>query len=265
MSNDEPRASERPTEGILAALKGTQTSVRSLSLFGYVASALLTVAGLWMAMAMLLEGTPAGVALMLLCVGLAWLYLLPAARHLGRYASAIDVALRTPEEFAAVEKALLHQKSFWKFAATMVLAAVPAVLAVIGLRQLDQSIGHNRDMRTMTSMRSIAGAVEAYAKEKGDYPSSTGTIDDLAKLLEGTYIKQLPRTDGWGNSFEYELEDCDGTACRSYLILSVGSDGFLSKGDVSHYNRGGLETTTGYGNDIVWHNGRWIYAPVGFH
>ena len=48
--------------------------------------------------------------------------------------------------------------------------------------------------RTMSDIRTIATAVEAFATDENKYPQAS----ELKKALEPTYVKELPVKDGWG-------------------------------------------------------------------
>jgi type II secretory pathway pseudopilin PulG len=136
------------------------------------------------------------------------------------------------------------------FAILMVggLASVAAVNAY-GANQ------RSRSKRAMADMRTIATAWEARAEELHQYnaagsavtvpaiPSSSGinggssafTLqytfgpDALAPMLEPTYIKVFPRTDGWGNAWQFATDEPfprgNSAPAQIYLIRSAGANG----------------------------------------
>src|SRR5215212_3343653 len=53
--------------------------------------------------------------------------------------------------------------------------------------------------KTMSDMRSIATAAEAYATDQDDSTYPRGDWSALEKALTPTYIKELPKTDLWGH------------------------------------------------------------------
>ena len=127
----EYRASAGPprdmlTAGMIEALKGTKPWVRFMSILGFLVAVLMILAALGMGAFgawRITAGGPEGYMLAgmaVLYLVLAILYIYPS-RFLFRYASAIGEALAAPSKAAAVERALVHQKSFWKFVGIMVL------------------------------------------------------------------------------------------------------------------------------------------------
>ena len=114
------------TAGMLEALKGTKPWVRFVSILGFLVAILMVLAALGMGgfgVYRITAGGPEGYML----AGMAVLYLVFAilyiypSRFLFRYASAIGEALAAPSKSAAVERALVQQKSFWKFVGIMIL------------------------------------------------------------------------------------------------------------------------------------------------
>jgi|ERR1051325_2220433 type II secretory pathway pseudopilin PulG len=99
---------------------------------------------------------------------------------------------------------------------------------------------------TMSDMRSIATAIEAYATDHNRYPDAKD-IADVAKAVQPMYIRSTPLRDAWGNNFRIESN------ASGYRIVSCGSDGVC-------------DTTTwavpakdlGYSADAVTQNGKMI-------
>jgi hypothetical protein len=73
---------------------------------------------------------------------------------------------------------------------------------------------------TMSDLRSLATAVEAYAVDNTSYPAAA-TLAALIPMIEPTYIRKAPAVDAWGNAYVY-VPSADG---RSYRLISGGSDG----------------------------------------
>ena len=69
---------------------------------------------------------------------------------------------------------------------------------------------------TMADMRTIATALEARATDTNEYPDAV--FEQLEELLAPTYIKTLPKLDGWGTPFVY-VGNGD-----HYRIVSAGAD-----------------------------------------
>ena len=118
--------------------------------------------------------------------------------------------------------------------------------------------------RTMSDMRALATAIEAYQTDQQDetYPQAA----DLAGLktqLKGISISQkFPEKDMWGHAYEYVVS----TDRRHYRIVSAGADGIfewdsrkidiISGGNSSMRYRDHLE------DDIIWQDGAFIQLPV---
>ena len=109
-----------------------------------------------------------------------------------------------------------------------------AVLAVIGFRTsaltasptaLYVPSDAERARWTMSDMRSLATAVEAYAVDHKAYPS-TATFEAVIALIQPSYMRKAPATDAWGHAYVY-VPSQDG---RSYRLVSAGSDGTTDPG-----------------------------------
>ena len=142
------------------------------------------------------------------------------------------------------------------FAGGVVLVAIIGILAAIAIPNLLTATQRAKQKRTVADIRSISGALEAYASEKDHYPAGT-TMDDLVPELSPVYMKAVPRLDGWGTSIRYECWPAG--ACVSYALGSGGRDKTFEHGSLQEY---GPETsTTNFDNDLVLSNGKFVQAP----
>ena len=117
--------------------------------------------------------------------------------------------------------------------------------------------------RTMSDMRSIATAAEAYATDENRYPVAAD-MDALEKVLSPTYIRKLPKKDVWGNEYAWVVSP-DG---QTYRLASAGSDGIFdwdsrrvadkAKDADSDVPLKVLEPLT---TDILFENGVFIQLP----
>ena len=64
----------------------------------------------------------------------------------------------------------------------------------------------SRQKKTMSSLRFVVTAVEAYAVDHGEFPEAA-TVEELVSLLTPDYVKTLPTVDGWGWPLEYYRVD----------------------------------------------------------
>jgi hypothetical protein len=131
----------------------------------------------------------------------------------------------------------------------------------------------SRQKRTMVDIRSIATAWEARATAVNSYSVSVlqsshpvrssrmpaerrVTSAELARSLEPTYIRRLPRTDAWGTDFQFTIGEFDREGrAETYMIRSLGSDGSL---DRSAHASGPTKT---FADDIIYSNGSYIQYP----
>ena len=145
----------------------------------------------------------------------------------------------------------------------LIVIAIIGILAAIAIPNLLNAVQRGKQKRTMSDMRALATAVEAYAVDNNNYPAAscnaglytTGTENVLATNsftnLTPTYIAQPPKTDGWGRFMKYSL---DGTSSH-YRIRSSGRDNT----DASFV----CGTTTNFNDDIVYADGTFIQWPEG--
>jgi hypothetical protein len=267
------------TPGMLEALRQTKPWARFLSIMGFVGAGFMLIASIGMgafgAFQFFNEAPTEGATLM----GMALLYVflsifyVPPSVYLFRYASAIGTALAAPSKSAAVEKALQHQKSFWKFVGIMTLVAmllwIPAI-ALITISNLFLSTTTpekasilsiltpaEKEKRTIADMRAIASAVEAYGVDYNRYPEAD-SIDELATLLEPQYIATLPRVDAWGTPYRYQSTDCfPKGGCQRYLIGSAANDKVFEPTPLTDWKHGQGETGS-WDTDIVYSNGAFV-------
>ena len=145
----------------------------------------------------------------------------------------------------------------------LIVIAIIGILAAIAIPNLLNAVQRGKQKRTMSDMRALATAVEAYAVDNNVYPAAScnaglftaGTENALATNsftnLTPTYIAQPPLSDGWGRFMKYAL----GANNNDYRIRSSGRDG----SDQSLV----CGTTTNFNDDIVYADGTFIQWPEG--
>jgi hypothetical protein len=74
--------------------------------------------------------------------------------------------------------------------------------------------------QTMTDMRSLMTAIEAWSTDNDEKYPAAMTLDELAKELEPAYMKAIPRKDAWGNDFAYVVSEDR----KHFRIVSAGAD-----------------------------------------
>ena len=144
----------------------------------------------------------------------------------------------------------------------LIVIAIIGILAAIAIPNLLNAVQRGKQKRTMSDMRALATAVEAYAVDNNIYPSAScggGLFTTIGgqvgtnsfTLLSPTYIAQPPRTDGWGHFLYYG----SGLAGTAYNIASGGRDNATAAVVCG--------TTTDFNADIIYSNGTFIQWPEG--
>jgi general secretion pathway protein G len=144
----------------------------------------------------------------------------------------------------------------------LIVIAIIGILAAIAIPNLLNAVQRGKQKRTMSDMRAMATAVEAYAVDNNNYPAAacpTGTFSALGTVLTTasfsnltpTYIAQVPAVDGWGHFFYYNLS----SDAQAYNIQSLGRNGTANS-----INCG---TTTNFNDDIIYSNGTFVQWPEG--
>src|SRR3984893_16324005 len=99
----------------------------------------------------------------------------------------------------------------------LIVIAIIGILAAIAIPNLLNAVQRGKQKRTMSDMRALATAIEAYAVDNNSYPAAacssgiftSGTENQLATNsftnLTPTYIAQPPKADGWGRLMYYAL------------------------------------------------------------
>ena len=145
----------------------------------------------------------------------------------------------------------------------LIVIAIIGILAAIAIPNLLNAVQRGKQKRTMSDMRALATAVEAYAVDNNNYPPAacnaglyTGPTANLLATnsftnLTPTYIAQPPKTDGWGRFMRYALDGTSG----NYRIESAGRDNAFATLVCG--------TTTNFNDDIVYSDGTFIQWPEG--
>jgi type II secretion system protein G len=149
----------------------------------------------------------------------------------------------------------------------LVVVAIIAILATIAIYNFMGAMNRGKQKRTMADMRTIAQAWDARAGDTRSYsaagytfPSVGVTYPALSGILTPTYIRSLPRNDGWMRPFAFGADAAVASGsgqATTYSIRSAGRDGSYSG---STYTSG---ATTDYDCDIVYSNGTFVSWPEG--
>jgi general secretion pathway protein G len=136
----------------------------------------------------------------------------------------------------------------------LIVITIIGIVAAITVPNLLNALQRGKQKSTMSNIRSIGTAIEAYGVDVGFAPAqaSFGNIQGTIQfVLQPTYIKLLPTQDAWKTTIKYVAASPD-----SYSIRSYGKDG-VNDGNNS------AGTTSKYDNDILFADGQFIILPEG--
>lgn len=116
--------------------------------------------------------------------------------------------------------------------------------------------GRSIEKRTMADIRTVGIALETRETDTHDYPT-VRSFDELVPLLEPTYLKNVPRVDGWGNAWKYESWK-DESGASHYALGSPGRDKKFDHPSLRMYSK---QKTTDLDADTVFRDGEFIVSP----
>jgi type II secretion system protein G len=138
----------------------------------------------------------------------------------------------------------------------LIVVAIIGIIAAIAIPNLLNAINRSRQKRSMSDLRTLGTAMEAYGVDWSFYVTmGEGNAEGLDSHLVPSYLKKLPDTDGWRYPFQAKSEP------RFYTLLSAGRDQIVEASlDATTYAR---DPTIGLDCDIVYSNGTFISYPEG--
>jgi len=146
----------------------------------------------------------------------------------------------------------------------LIVIAIIGILVAIAIPNLLNAVQRGRQKRTMSDMRTLATAIEAYCIDNSVYPTAAScstypytaaalaTDDSSWSQLAPTYLSNPPKRDGWANTYGYVND------ASNYLIQSRGRDG-----NYTSFPTLACGTTTDFNHDIVYDDGQFIQFPEG--
>lgn len=141
----------------------------------------------------------------------------------------------------------------------LIVVGIIGILAAISVIAYFVAIDRARQKRTVNDMRTIATAWEARATDTHSYaaggytfPETVVTADQLHLRLSPTYLRHIPRYDGWSRPFEFAISE----DAKEYAIRSRGRDGVV---DGTDYTQG---ETPNSDCDIIYSNGSFVTYPA---
>jgi type II secretion system protein G len=144
----------------------------------------------------------------------------------------------------------------------LIVVAIIGILAAIAVPNLLAALNRTRQKRTMADMRSIATAWEARAADVNQYnaagvswPAADASVTTLYTMLTPTYVKKIPRYDGWNEEFRVSSgEEYD------YTVKSFGADRVETTTATSAPSQ---IATDKFDCDIILSNGFFVLYPEG--
>src|ERR1700756_1531537 len=146
----------------------------------------------------------------------------------------------------------------------LIVVAIIGILAAIAIPNLLTAMQRSKQKRSMADTPSIATAGEARATDINHYGAAGGqstisfsggnvTYSSMVTRLCPTYIKSLPRNDGWGDPYDYVAQSNN----QIYGIRSLGKDNAQSNSGT--YTAG--TQTKNFDCDIVYSMGSFVSWP----
>ena len=131
----------------------------------------------------------------------------------------------------------------------LVVVAIIGILASIAVVNLQSAIDKSRQRRTMTNIRSVAGALMAYGADFGYLPADGIQGNVLRDSLRPNVFKDLSVQDAWNVNLAYNTDQ------SHYTVESYGRDGVDGPADITN------ETRTKFDYDIVMVDGLFTASP----
>ena len=149
----------------------------------------------------------------------------------------------------------------------LIVVAIVGILAAIAIPNFLTALARAKQRRTMVDMRTVATAWESRTVETNRYNAAAAGYQGIDQqvdldLLEGalvpTYVRRIPRFDGWSHQFLCFTETPWGGPARAsqYAIISAGADNTLDPATAPG-------PTTNYDCDIIFSSGVFIAYPEG--
>lgn len=141
----------------------------------------------------------------------------------------------------------------------LVVVGIIGILSAIAVMGYFMAIDRARQKRTASDMRTIAAAWEARATDTHSFaaagytfPPVPVTANSLSTLLIPTYIREIPRYDGWNHPYDFAMA----ANAKEYAIRSRGRDGIADPN--GNYVAG---ETDNLDCDIIYANGSFVTYP----
>jgi type II secretory pathway pseudopilin PulG len=160
------------------------------------------------------------------------------------------------------ERSMRRREAGFSIIELLIIGAIIAILCAISIYSYMNALNRAKQKKTVNDIRVIAQAWEARASDVSSYQVAGYTFPDdaidyatLSEALKPTYLRDMPRLDGWLRPLQFAIEPAGpGSPVGGYAIRSAGRNGQFE----TEYEQG---TTNDPDCDIVWATGGFVVFP----
>ncbi len=134
----------------------------------------------------------------------------------------------------------------------LITVAIIGIIAAIAIVNLQSALDKSKQKKTMSTIRSMSTAIQAYQVDNSRYPADGLTAAQLQALLSPDVFNTVDTTDGWGYDIIYTTDQ------KAFTVESYGKDNTDGPADITHATRFEFEY------DIVLVDGFFVFSPESF-
>jgi general secretion pathway protein G len=130
----------------------------------------------------------------------------------------------------------------------LIVVAIIGIIAAIAIPNLLNAVDKGKQTKTLSDLKAIGVAVEAYAVDNSTYPNAA-SVPAIKAVIDPVFFNAMPLTDGWAHAIQAD------SSLTSYTLYSQGKDG------VGTSCPPGIIST--FDDQICFVNGRFQRYPAG--